>query len=157
MIDPNGLVILFKGGSEREIDSELKRLDLRLFLTRERDVYGQDYYQVMFWEGSETPATLILDWREENGRAKPLNSGIIVEVQRMMARGPLDTRAIAERNERLRRERAEASAQHYQDIGEQFARARVMGNLMVMPRSQNLAANARRRRQRDWERKMGLR
>lgn len=157
MIDPNGLVVLFKGGTEREIDTELKKLDLRLFLTRERDVYGQDYYQVMFWEGSETPATLILDWREENGRAKPLNSGMIVEIQRMMQRGPLDTKAINERNAARRERIARDAADHFQEIGEQFARARTMGNFTIMPRSQNLAANARRRRLRDLERGMGLR
>ena len=158
-IDPTtGLVTVFENVDERTTDRELKRLDLRLFLAREFDPHSRSYfYEVRHWEGSEREPTLILDWREPNGRPKPLSSGIVCEVQRMMARGPLDVAGIARRNEELKQARDRRSEAWYRESVEDFERVAVLGNRTLMPRSSNVAANARRQRLRDFERKMGLR
>lgn len=158
-IDPlTGLVTVFENADERSIDRELKKLDLRLFLVREFDIRLRSYfYEVRHWAGSEHEPTLIVDWREPNGIPKPLSSGIVYEVQRMMARGPLDIDSIIRRNKELREARDRQAEQWYRDSAEDFERVAVLGNRTLMPRSSNVAANARRQRLRDFERKMGLR
>jgi hypothetical protein len=156
--DPlTGLVSVFESADERTIDTELKKLEPRLFLVRQRDEWGQDFYEVRFWNGSETEPTLITDWREPNGKAKPLSSGLVYDVQRMMKRGPIDAEAIAARNQALQAKRGEEAQEMYEESARDFDRMRVLGNRVLMPRSNNVAANARRQALRDLERKFGQR
>jgi hypothetical protein len=93
--DPlTGLITAFDSVDEATADGELKKLDPRLFLVKERGHHGEFFYEVRFWNGSEVAPTLITDWREPSGRPKPLSSGIVYDVQRQMKRGPLDIDAI---------------------------------------------------------------
>ena len=157
--DPvTGLVTVFDNADEKTIDTELKKLDLRLFLVREFDPFRKLYfYEVRHWNGSEHEALLVVDWREPNGLPKPLSSGLVYEVQRLMKKGPISVDAIVRRNQELRERRERESASWYDDAAADFERVAVLGTRTLMPRSQNVAANARRQRLRDLERRMGLR
>jgi hypothetical protein len=135
----------------RAIDRELRQRDDRLFLAEHRDEYGRPFFEVRYYIGSETEPLIVVDWRE------PLTSAIIQETVRVMSSGPPDVEKIARRNEELKASRDSAHAETYEDMLDDMA-PRIEGRKRVsMPRSTNTAANARRQRIRDKERRQGLR
>lgn len=133
--------------SFRQLERELKALDYRLFLAEQRGIYGETFYEVRLWEGPNSEPPVILDWREPDGKPKELSFGIINEIQRMMQRGPLDVKAIAEHNRQLREKAQLRSQEFYEEMTREFEKAMVMGNFSgPVHRSPGLALARRRAR-----------
>lgn len=142
------LDVVYESRDERQIHEELRRLDPQLFLVRQRDPHGRDFYEVRFWVGSEHEPLCAVDWRLPDDTPKPLSSGIVYEVQRLMAAGPITVEAINRKNAELRERNERRAHEGYQEIAEDFERHRGIGNFMVVPRSQALRLSRDRIRRR---------
>ena len=138
--------LILPGADEQSVQAQLRQLDSRLILTRERDGLGRDYYVVIFYEGGTVPPSHVLDWREMDDEPRPLSSGLVHEVGKMMADGPVAMIEIVKRNEALKAQKADEFQQVYEDLSREFERAK--GRLGVVHRSPGLAAARRRGRRR---------
>jgi hypothetical protein len=133
--------------SFRQLERELKALDDKLFLVEQRGEFGETFYEVRHWNGPEVEPSVVVDWRERDGEPKELSYGIIEEIKRMMARGPIDVQAIAERNREIKRDAQRRSAEFYEEMVREFERVATMGNFSgPVHRSQALAVARRKAR-----------
>ncbi len=143
----SSLVIPWEASDERAVQLQLHELDPHLILTRERDHLGRDYYVVIYYTNGTVPPDLVVDWRDAMDVPKPLSSGLVYEIQRMMSEGPPDMEKIRRHNEALRAQRNQESAEMLEEIAKDFDRYRRIGNFMVVPRSRALyLARSRGRR-----------
>ena len=132
--------------SFRQLERDLKTLDDKLFLVEQRGSFGETFYEVRYWNGPELEPTVILDWRERDGKPKQLSYGIIEEIKRMMQRGPINVGQLAENNQELREKASVKAVEFYQEMVKEFERYTTMGNIGgPVHRSQALAIARRKK------------
>lgn len=82
---PSGVAVVADQKSDREVELDLKRLDMSLFLTREQhEPTGSWLYAVYDWIGPNDPPVHVLYWTEDRtrtGNPLPLSSGLVYEVE----------------------------------------------------------------------------
>ena len=122
--ETGGLVAAWHTQDTDHVDKRLRQLDPNLFLDPEFDPRTGVYWTVKYWNGERAPEPVspILEWREPTGVAKPMSEAVVHEVQRMMRRGPISIREIADENLRVRTERRDRAAEMYGEIVRDFER-----------------------------------
>jgi hypothetical protein len=112
----SGLWAVYRSASSKRIDRELRAIDPRLFLDPEYDQHWGLFWTVKFWNGERAPdpVTVVADWREPSGQPRDLSDGLLYEVQRMIRRGPIDPKKIAQHNQELRERRANQTELDYE-------------------------------------------
>lgn len=115
---------VYRSASSSRIDRELRQIDAQLFLDPEHDPKFGIFWTVKFWNGERAPnpVTVVVDWREPDGRPKELSDALLYEVQRMARRGPIDAKAIAARNEELKARRAAQAEILYEEQAKEAVR-----------------------------------
>lgn len=148
--DVGGLAVAFSSVDEATITRALRRLDDRLFLDPEVEPHGPYgpyvYMTVKYHHGSGTPPTCVVDWREPDGRPKPLSYALVDQVKRQegaMARAVSD--AIAA-NERKRQEAIRAVGEGAYDVVMDGGRSAAGKKSVNLPRSQSLRISRDKRR-----------
>jgi hypothetical protein len=126
MRTPSGLELVFDNTDERTVDRQLKQLDDRLFLDKERDRRtGGLVYVVKQWVGSECPPVPVLEWRDERTRAPaPLSTGIVyaVESRKQFFGRDLVAESVAANDAAQEREEQRA-AEEYNEIARDVLKA----------------------------------
>jgi len=113
----NGLIVYYQRADQKRVDRELKSVDPRLFLDPEfSQQYGQVFWTVKVWNGEQAPdpVTIVVDWREPDGRPKELTHGIVEQTRRSWKAGPVSFEAVMAANDELRRKRDERQLELYE-------------------------------------------
>lgn len=133
-----GLYVAEETWDERRVGRELRTLDPLLFLDKEFDTStGRVFYTVKFHRG-DRPPDLILDWRDGDDTPLPLTSGLLLEIRRMMERGPLDPAEIRRSNERARERQRRESESDYRTVAEEWEKFDSAVRSGLLPRGTGL-------------------
>jgi hypothetical protein len=145
------LQVVWNSADEKQIEADLRKLNQNFFLDRDRDRGGPVYYVVREWLGSGTEPLRILDWKDERGNPKPLNSGLLYEVEKRKANFGRDLHAEAMKaNDALQEKRDQEALEEYAEVAEDFKKHR-LGNFALVPRSVGLARSRAKARERKAE------
>ena len=150
--DVGGLAVCFNPTDEKTVTAALRRLDDRLFLDPEVETHGPYgpyvYMTVKYHHGSGVPPTCVLDWREPDGRPKPLSLAMVDQVRRQ--EGAM-ARAVSEAiiaNERRRQEAIKAVGDGTYDVVMEGGHSAAGKRSVNLPRSQSLRMARDKRRAR---------
>ena len=137
-----GLAVMFNPADEKTVTRALSRLDDRLFLDPEVETVGPYapyvYLTVKYHLGSGHPPSTVLEWREPDGRPKPLSLALVEQVKRQ--EGAMAT-AFADAmiaNEKKRQAAIKAVGDEAFEIARSGGKSAAGTKSVNLPRSQSL-------------------
>lgn len=149
-----------------DVERELKKLDLALFIDKEWDAqFGRLVYSVKLFLAPSLPPHLVCDWRDPATREPlPMSFGLYLKVKQQEYENTRRARPLADEvraeNEQRQQRLAEESEGHYRDVAGDLIPA-IKGLRSPMfhrpTTAEGIAAARRRATRRDIERKLGLR
>ena len=116
------LAVVYLPADAQAISAELRKIDPELFLDPEwSPEYKALFYTVKFWNGERAPhpVTVVVDWRDKNGRPRELTHGIVDEVKRIGSQGGVSIREVIKKNEELVARRDDMSYLNYEEAAKE--------------------------------------
>lgn len=140
--------------SKNEINRALKVRDPRLFLEQQLNLDNEHVWCVVLeTTDPQLGCVTIYEWRDPQ-TDEPINHptmGILQEIDRRMARGPINVKEIDRRNKEKQKKRANEMREHVVDIAVDFAKHWGIGNFQIIPRSRQLMLTRSRVRRQEAE------